>query len=100
MVSAGIERYYKDVEKHQNRSTKSMTKAGRTLVATTVLKVAEAVTELQTTKTSNRDIARKRLTGMDPQKVAFISLSTVVDLISASQTLLKIARSVGIRVET
>lgn len=100
MVSAGIDRYLRDVEKHQARNTESMTKAGRTLVASTVLKVSEGIEEMLQTPSNNRNIAKKKLTGMDTKTVAYIALSTVVDLISAGQTLLKTARAVGLRVET
>ena len=100
MVQAGIERFEGQKKRLVDSGKESMTKHGRSMVSVSIDKVAEGVVDIQTRQSSNRDIAKKKLKGMNPEQVAYIALITVVDALSKRYTLLKIARMVGMHVET
>lgn len=100
MVTAGTERFEKQKQRLLQSGKESLTKHGRSMVAVSIEKVAEGVVDIMERQSSNRDIAKKRLKGMNPEQVAYIALITVVDALSKRYTLLKIARMVGMHVET
>lgn len=100
MVQAGVERFENQKRKLIEAGKESLTKHGRSIVSVSIDKVAEGVRDIVTNKTSNRDIAKKKLKDMNPEQVAFIALITVIDCLSKRYTLLKIARTVGMHVET
>lgn len=95
MVLEGVRRYQHGQTKMIEKGLESKTAAGRAIIASVVTKVAEGIEHLQSTTTSNRDIARKKLKEMDPEQVAYLSLISVVDGISKKFSLLKVARAVG-----
>jgi len=99
MVQAGIDRWDEQKRKQTNKATESKSAHGRAIITATVDKVAEGVTEIVEAESSNRDIAKKKLSEMDPYQVAYLGLVTVVDGISHRYTLLKICRTVGMHVE-
>lgn len=99
MVQAGMERWEEQKRKQIAKGTESKSAHGRAIITATVDKVAEGVLEIVSKESSNRDIAKKKLAGMDPHQVAYLALVTVVDGISHRYTLLKICRTVGMHVE-
>jgi len=99
MLNAGVDRYNKEKGKGIDKSREATTLHGRTIIATVVTGTSEGVSKLQATKTSNRDIAYKRLAGMNPDKVAYLSLVSMVDSISKEQTLMNVAKNIGANVE-
>lgn len=99
MVDAGVRRYKQQANKLIEKEVESKTQHGRAMVASVVQNVADGVTKLQNTTTSNRDIARKKLKGKDADQIAYLSLITVIDSISRRFTLLKVARQIGMRIE-
>ena len=99
MLQAGVDRYYHNTNKLLEKGLESSTKHGRAAIAAVVNAVADGVTEIVTDSTSNRDIARKKLRGMNAHQVAYLALITVVDEVSKRFTLMKVARHVGMNVE-
>lgn len=99
MLQAGVDRYYHNTNKLLEKGLESSTKHGRAAIAAVVNAVADGVTEIVTDETSNRDIARKKLRGMNPHQVAYLALITVVDEVAKRFTLMKVARHVGMNVE-
>ena len=99
MLNAGIDRYNKERDKGIDKGRESTTQHGRTIIATVVSGTAQGVEKLQGTPTSNRDIAYKKLAGMDAYKVAYLALVSMVDGISKAQTLMSVARAIGSNVE-
>ena len=99
MLNAGVDRFNKEKDKGIDKGRESTTLHGRTIIATVVAGTAQGVERLQTTPTSNRDIAYKKLSGMDAQKVAYLALVSMIDGISRSNTLTKVAKAIGGNVE-
>jgi DNA-directed RNA polymerase len=99
MVQQGINRYNHQLNSMMEKGLESKTQHGRALIASVVDAVAEGVKELQTTTTSNRDIARKKLKEMDAEQVAYLSLLTLIDGISKRYSLMKVSRGIGLFIE-
>ena len=99
MLQSGVDRYHHNTNKLLGKGIESSTKHGRAAIAAVVNAVADGVTEIVTDETSNRDIARKKLRGMNAHQVAYLSLITIVDEVSKRFTLMKVARHVGMNVE-
>jgi len=99
MVQEGIARYNHQLNAMMDKGLESKTQHGRALIASVVDAVADGVRELQTTTTSNRDIARKKLREMDAEQVAYLALLSLVDSISKRFSLLKVARTIGLYLE-
>ena len=99
MLQAGVDRYHHAKDKLLEKGLESSTQHGRAAIAGIVNALADGVLDIQNDATSNRDIAKKKLQGMDAHKVAYLTLITVVDEVSKHYTLTKIARLVGMNVE-
>jgi DNA-directed RNA polymerase len=99
MLNDGINRYQSNTNKLIQKGLESNTQHGRAMITAIVNAVADGVTDIQTEVTSNRDIARKNLQGMDAHQVAYLSLITVVDEVSKRFTLMKVAKSLGANIE-
>ena len=99
MLQSGVDRYHHNTNKLLGKGIESSTKHGRAAIAAVVNAVADGVTEIVTDETSNRDIARKKLRGMNAHQVAYLSLITIVDEVSKRFTLMTVARHVGMNVE-
>ncbi len=99
MVNAGIARYEKERIKLEERGMSSKTKHGRALLASVVSAVAAQVQQVKDNKTSNRDVARKKLADVDAEKAAYLALIATIDGVAKRFTLLKIARAVGMNIE-
>ena len=65
MLQAGINRYQSNTNKLIEKGIQSNTQHGRAVIAGVVNAVADGVREIQASTTSNRDIAKKKLKGMD-----------------------------------
>jgi DNA-directed RNA polymerase len=95
MVREGVARFDKMKNELIEKKREGRTKHGRTLVASLVDKVAEGVREIIETPTCGRDITRKKLLKADPEKVAYLSLITVVDYLGSKMPLTGVAKRVG-----
>ena len=82
MVLEGVRRYKHENTKMMDKGLESKTAHGRAIISSVVNNVAEGIRVLQSTTTSNRDIARKKLRDMDADQVAYLALISVVDGIS------------------
>ena len=69
MLQAGIDRYQSNTSKLLEKGIESKTKHGRAVIAAVVNAVADGVDEIQSSTTSNRDIAKKKLQGMNPSQI-------------------------------
>ena len=99
MLQAGIDRYQSNKSKLLEKGIESKTQHGRAVIAAVVNAVADGVEEIQSGSTSNRDIAKKKLHGMNPHQVAYLTMITIVDEVSKRYTLTKIARFIGLNIE-
>lgn len=99
MLNAGIDRFNKEKDHAIESGREATSLHGRTIIATVVGSTAKGVKKLQDTPTSNRDIAHKKLKDMKPEKIAYLALISMVDGISKSNTLMKVASSIGSNVE-
>lgn len=96
----GIQKYRKDVAKHQDSGSDSKTLHGRAIIQMIIDPYIQAVKELQENTTNvSRDIAYKKIKDMDAEKIAYIALVTVVDAFSQHMRLIKVARFIGGNVE-
>ena len=100
MVQSGIDRYNKQLGELLGKDLGSRTKHGRAIIKGIVEPVQKRLDELQTKPSSNRAKAKTLLKGMDNGKVAYLTLVSIVDSIANSSTLIRVARNVGIQVET
>ena len=101
MVQSGVERYHKQVSELLNKQLASKTKHGRTIIKGILDPVQQAIEEFAVYDPKfNRNIAKKLLRGMDAGKVAYLSLICLIDNIANQGTLLKVARTIGIQIET
>ena len=99
MLTAGISRFRKEKDNAIAKGRESATLHGRAMIATVVSATTNGVKKLQDTPTSNRDIAYKKLQGMPPEKLAYLTLVSMVDGISKSNTLINVAKDVGSNIE-
>lgn len=100
MVNAGIERYRSQNRKLKEAGKEASTTYGRAMIAGIVDAVAEGIEELQELGSSSRRcVARKKLRDMNAEKVAYLSLLSVIDTVSKRHSLLKVARYVGMYIE-
>ena len=99
MLKYGAERYHQARERMVERGKESQTKYGRAIAAASIDQVAEAVKELQTAASNNRDIAKKKVGGMNPFEVSYITLVVLIDSLARSLPLLKMAKLVGGNIE-
>jgi len=94
----GMERYQKQIDTMVERGLDSRTLHGRAIIKAIIEPLTEGVVEIQGMP-RNRDIARKKLEGLNPETVAYITLVSVVDSFSQHSRLIKVARTVGFNIE-
>lgn len=99
MLNSGIDRFNKLKEHAIESGRESTSLHGRTIIATVVASTAKGVKKLQDTPTSNRNIAHKKLQDMTAERIAYLALVSMVDGISKSNTLMKVASAIGSNVE-
>ena len=99
MITAGIDRYRKTVDKAVASKAESRTQHGQAIVARTVTAVADGIKQFILTPKSNRDITYKYVKDMDVEEMAFLSLITLIDGISVRQGLLFLANNIGSALE-
>ena len=100
MVQSGIERYGKQHSDLMGKNLGSKTKHGRTIIKGIVEPLETQIQKLYDSKTTPRNICRNLTKSMDAGQVAYLALVCVIDNLATASTLLKVARSVGIQVET
>jgi len=102
MVRGGVDRYNKQMVDLLSKDLGSKTKHGRAIIKGIVDKVEQALTEHLTKsgRQNNNSRSKALLKDMDPAKVSYLAMVCVVDSIANQSTLLKVARAVGIQIET
>ena len=100
MITGGINRFRKDRDKAIERGRESHTLHGRAITATLVASVKDGIDEWLANPTNvSRDTAYKRIGHMDTEQLAYLSLVTMVDVISRKNTLMFVARGIGSAIE-
>jgi DNA-directed RNA polymerase len=99
MITAGIDRYRKAIDKAVSSKAESRTQHGQAIVSHTVSAVTEGIKDILLNPKSNRDITYKYVKDMNTEEVAFLSLITLIDGISVRQGLLFIANNIGSSLE-
>ena len=94
MLDAGIERFRRETSKSLASKKESRTLHGRTIISNAIGAVMQGVDDIKSGK-SNRDIARKKLSDIPSDVVAYLSLTCLVDTISGGSQLLSVANRVG-----
>lgn len=101
MVQSGIDRYHRQLSDLLEKDLGSRTKHGRQIIKGILDPVQQAIEEYAKYDPKyNRNIAKKLLRGMDAGKVAYLSLICLIDNLANQGTLLKVARTIGIQIET
>lgn len=94
MVDGGIERYRNSLNKSLEAGRESKTLHGRTITAHAIEAVVEGVEEAKVGK-SNRDIVSKKLKGMSSEKIAFLSITSMIDTLSKDTAMTLVAKRIG-----
>lgn len=98
----GIERYQKQIDVLTQKGLDSKTLHGRAIIKAIIEPLKEGVLEIQNPEnplTKRGDIAYKKLLGLDPEVVSYITLVSVVDSFSQHSRLIKVARTIGFNIE-
>jgi DNA-directed RNA polymerase len=100
MLTGGVRRFRKARDRSIQAGRESHTVHGRAIIAQLVDTVRQGIKEwLDNPTNKSRDIAWKRLNGMDIEQVAYLSLVSLVDSLSRKNTLLYVARNIGGNIE-
>jgi DNA-directed RNA polymerase len=101
MVQSGIDRYDKQLTDLLEKDLGSKTKHGRTIIKGILDPVQERIEQhCAKDQRRNKSISKNLLKSMDAGKVAYLSLICLIDSLATNSTLLKVARGIGIQVET
>ena len=102
MVQSGADRYNKQLNDLLSKDLGSKTKHGRTIIKGVVEPVQKALSSYidDTGSSTNSSKAKKLLKGMAHDRVAYLALICVIDNLANYGTLLKVARNVGMQIET
>ena len=102
MVQSGVDRYNKQLNDLLEKDLGSKTNHGRTIITGIVEPVQEALTAYinDSGRYTNRSRSKTLLKGMAHDKVAYLALICVIDNLANYGTLLKVARNVGMQIET
>lgn len=101
MVQSGIDRYHKQLTDLLEKDLGSKTKHGRQIIKGILDPVQMAIDEhCAVNQRRNKSISKNLLKTMDSGKVAYLTLICLIDNLAKGGTLLKVARSIGIQVET
>ena len=103
MRAEGLMRQDNEVRKAQDRSTESMTRYGRVLLSDYTHRLALSVeNQLAVVKEGKPGCSNNNLRyikDLEPHVVAYITLKTVVDLISRESSLQNMAKVIGVNLE-
>jgi len=100
MLTGGISRFRKAVDRALEKGRESHTAHGRAIVARVVDDVAQGLREYLDHPTNiSRDITWKRINHMDVEQVAYLAVVSLVDSLSRKNTLLFVARTIGANIE-
>lgn len=101
MVQSGIDRYHRQLMDLLEKDLGSKTKHGRTIIKGILDPVQAAIEDhCKVDRNHNRATSKTLLKGMDAGKVAYLALVCLIDNLANNGTLLKVARNIGIQVET
>jgi DNA-directed RNA polymerase len=101
MVQSGIDRYHKQLTDLLEKDLGSKTKHGRTIIKGILDPVQNEIEKLcEVDQRQNRTTSKRLLKDMDAGKVAYLSLICLIDNLAKNCTLLKVARTIGIQIET
>jgi len=99
MMTGGITRYRKNMDKAIASNRESQTLHGRVIVSRIVEAVSEGVKAIQQHPKSNRDITHRLIKNMDADAVAYLACVSLVDSLSKKTVLLHVARTIGSNIE-
>lgn len=101
MVRSGIDRYNRQLSDLLEKDLGSKTKHGRTIIKGIIDPVQEQI-ELLCVKDrdQNKSISKNILKDMDAGTVAYLALICLIDNLVKRNTLLAVARAIGIQIET
>lgn len=99
MVQSGIDRYNRQLTDLLGKDLGSKTKHGRSIIQGILEPVEQGVAEFQSSY-NNNNISKALLKDMDAGRVAYLALISLIDNIANHTTVTKIARMVGIQIET
>jgi len=100
MLTGGINRFRKAVDKAIEKGRESTTAHGRAIVARVVGDVAYGLQQYLDNPTNiSRDITWKRINHMDAEQVAYLAVVSLIDSLSRKNTLLFVARTIGSAIE-
>ena len=100
MLTGGIERFRKARDRAVEGGRESTTVHGRAIISRLVDEVANGIQEWIDNPTNvSRDIAWKKLKDVDTDKLAYLSLVSLVDSLSRKNTLMFVARTIGSNIE-
>jgi DNA-directed RNA polymerase len=101
--SRGLKRFKDRQRRHLDKKTTGSSVTGVCLIKQCLeplaVRLGEFLAEANSGRPGRRNIAAKRLTGLDPELIAFIGLRTVINEAMSSSALTKVAQSVGAAVE-
>lgn len=100
MVQSGIHRYNKTLDDLLDKYLGSKTKHGRTIIKGIVEPVMKEIEEQYVGNKNNRSVFKSLTKGCDSGALAYLALVSLVDHMVTKSTLLKVARLIGIQVET
>lgn len=100
MVNGGIERYHYTKNKLTQKGLEAETKHGRTIIYNMINPLAQGVIEMMRTE-GKRSALMLKIRGADPYQLSYLALVSVINSLSSEhRKLTKIAKSVGMRLET
>lgn len=103
MRAEGLMRQDAEVKKAQEKGTESRTSYGRVLLTDYTHRLALAIEEqLRVVKQGKRGYASSQLRyilDLEPHVISYITLKTVIDLISTNATLQTLAKAIGVGLE-
>ncbi len=100
MVQSGIHRYNKGTEDLLEKSLGSKTRHGRTIIKGIVEPVMDAIDAYNKSNQTNRSVFKSLTATTSSDKMAYLGLIALVDIMCRKPTLYKVARNIGIQIET
>lgn len=100
MVQSGIDRYNKQLTDLLGKELGSKTKHGRTIIKGVIEPIVMELEKHMDSGSSTNKSYIKKIKGMDLYKVVYLALIALIDTLAGQHTLMKVATSIGIQIET
>ena len=101
MFNDGVSRFNRTLNKMMDKGLESATKHGRAIINASLEPISNGIKELQKkNQSSRRGIANKKLQEINSEVAAYLSAISLVDNLTRERTtLLRLANSIGMRIE-